>query len=169
MSLHQSRPLKRTAAIAVALFLAGCASVSPTQSIQAVNGATQPFVGDAVALRTTDVVRQDARTRVDALLEKPLSQADAVRVMLLNSPAFQTLLAQGVADTAAAAQGGRILNPSISIERMTSVADAELTRVLSFGLLDLLMLPQRQEIAAHAVDASQLQLAAGVVRAVAQV
>jgi uncharacterized lipoprotein YajG len=141
MSLHQSRPLKRTAAIAGALFLAGCASVSPTQSIQAVNGATQPFVGDAVALRTTDVVRQDARTRVDALLEKPLSQADAVRVMLLNSPAFQTLLAQGVADTAAAAQGGRILNPSISIERMTSVADAELTRVLSFGLLDLLTLP----------------------------
>ena len=168
MKIHQYRPLKRAAAIAVALFLAGCASVTPTQSIQAVNGVTQPFVGDAVALRTTDVVRQDARTRVDALLEKPLSQADAVRVMLLNSPAFQTLLAQGVADTAAAAQG-RILNPSISIERMTSVADAELTRVLSFGLLDLLTLPQRQAIAAHAVDASQLQLAAGVVRAVAQV
>ncbi len=169
MSIYQSRPIMRAAATAVALFLAGCASVTPTQSIQAVNGATQPFVGDAVDLRTTDVVRQDARTRVNTLLEKPLSQADAVRVMLLNSPAFQTLLAQGVADTAAAAQGGRILNPSISIERMTSVADAELTRVLSFGLLDLLTLPQRQEIAAHAVDASQLQLAGGVVRAVAQV
>ena len=111
MNMHQSRPLKRAAAIAVALFLAGCASVTPTRSIEAVNGVTQPFVGDAVALRTTDVVRQDARTRVDALLEKPLSQADAVRVMLLSSPAFQTLLAQGVADTAAAAQGGAYLEP----------------------------------------------------------
>ena len=169
MSARNLAISKRGLTLGVALFLAGCASVTPQQSIQAVNAATGNFVGESVALRATDPARADAREKVKSMLAAPLGQADAVKVMLLNSAAFQALLAQGVADSAAAAQLGRIQNPSLSIERMTSAADIELTRVLSFGLLDILTLPQRNKIAEQAIDASHLQLASTVVQAVANV
>ncbi len=169
MSARNLAISKRGLTLGVALFLAGCASVTPQQSIQAVNAATGKFVGESVALRATDPARADAREKVKSMLAAPLGQADAVKVMLLNSAAFQALLAQGVADSAAAAQLGRIQNPSLSIERMTSAADIELTRVLSFGLLDILTLPQRNKIAEQAIDASHLQLASTVVQAVANV
>ncbi len=164
-----SRFTQTSFTLGVALFLSGCASVTPEQSMQAVNSSIRGFVGDSVSLRTTEPVRIEAQQQVRKILASPLGPADAVRVMLFNSAAFQSLLARGIADTASAAQVGRIQNPSFSIERITSATDTELTRVLSFGLLDLLTLPQRKQIAEQAIDASQLQLAKAVVQSVAGV
>ena len=88
---------------------------------------------------------------------------------MLNSPDMQAMLASGVASAANAAQGGRIANPTFSFERMHATGELELARALSFGLLDLLTLPQRQAVAKLNVDKVQLQLAQQLVRQLSDV
>jgi hypothetical protein len=51
MSARNLAISKRGLTLGVALFLAGCASVTPQQSIQAVNAATGKFVGCALRIR----------------------------------------------------------------------------------------------------------------------
>ena len=68
-----------------------------------------------------------------------------------------------------AAQSGRIANPVLSFERMSFRDEVELTQVLSFGLLDVLTLPQRYRMAQHRIEQGQLRLTIEVVELVSQV
>jgi outer membrane protein TolC len=92
-----------------------------------------------------------------------------VQLALVNSPSLQTLLAQGWAESADAAQVGRISNPMVSFERMVNGAELELGRALSFGLLDVLTLPARQGIASLRIEQSQLRLTSDVIDQVTKV
>jgi outer membrane protein TolC len=103
------------------------------------------------------------------LLAQPLSMEGSVQLALAQSPALQTLLAQGWSDMTAAEQQGRIANPVFTFERVRLGSELELGRLLSFGLLDLLTLPQRRAVAGNRVAQSQVQLAAGVVEQVSSV
>ena len=87
----------------------------------------------------------------------------------MNSPSLQTLLAQGWAESADAAQVGRIANPIFSFERMTAGTELDLGRALSFGLLDLLTLPSRYSVATRRIEQSQLRLTSDVVDQVTRV
>lgn len=149
--------------------LSACASLGGPNAATALPEQAQSFVGQDVQLLNAPEARASAQERAKALLSQPLDQAAAVKLYLANSPAFQSLLAQGMADTAQARQSGRIANPRLSLERMSSAADAELTRILSFGLLDVLTWPQRRRAAEQAAEASRLTLANQVVQAVADV
>jgi outer membrane protein TolC len=88
---------------------------------------------------------------------------------LVNSPSLQALLAQGWAESADAAQVGRIANPIFSFERMTAGTELDLGRALSFGLLDLLTLPSRYSVATRRIEQSQLRLTSDVVDQVTRV
>jgi len=88
---------------------------------------------------------------------------------LVNSPSLQALLAQSWAESADAAQSGRISNPIVSLERMVAGDELELSRSLSFGLLDLLTLPARQGIATRRIETAQLRLTSDVVEQVTRV
>jgi outer membrane protein TolC len=103
------------------------------------------------------------------LLAQPLQQADAVGLALLNSPALQALLARAMADAAQAAQQGRIPNPRLGLEWSSLLDETEIARRISFGLLDVLTLPQRQDMAARAVQHVQLQLSVDVVEQISLV
>jgi outer membrane protein TolC len=98
-----------------------------------------------------------------------LEQKDAVQLALVNSPSLQALLAQGWAESADAAQVGRIANPIFSFERMTAGTELDLGRALSFGLLDLLTLPSRYSVATRRIEQSQLRLTSDVVDQVTRV
>ena len=160
---------KLTALAASSLLLAGCASVNFDQAVSSANQTTGNFTGGKLELnRTTQ--QNNARVRLAGeLLTKPLSSDDAVQLALANSPAVQTMLAQSWADMSAANQAGRIANPVFLFERMTFKDELELGRLLSFGLLDLLTLPRRQEIAQIRIAQSQVQLSASTVELVTQV
>ena len=82
---------------------------------------------------------------------------------LVNSQALQALLAQGWAESAEAVQTGRIANPVLGFERIVAGDELELGRALSFGLLDLLTLPARQQIASTRLEQARLRLASEVV------
>ncbi len=160
---------KTLLSIAAVLALSGCASVNIDQSIDRTNSETATLTGSpAQLLRTVDA--KTARDRqVAELLKSPLSQQTAVQLAVLNSPALQTLLAERWGDMASAAQGGRIANPMLSLERVRFPTELEFGRILAFGLLDVLTLPQRSKIAQGRIAQAELQMTTDVVGLVTQV
>ena len=151
------------------LALGGCATVDFDQTLTNTNREAQAFTQGQLALaRTPDQGADRARAAAD-ILDRPLGQSDAVRLALLNSPALQALLAQSWADASRAAQSGRIANPVFSFDRLSIAGDLELTRLLSFGLLDLLTLPQRQQVARSQLGWQQIRLSGDVVEQVTRV
>ena len=149
--------------------LAGCATVDINQSISRTNADVLSFAKGNLSLAQSESQRAALQGTADELLAKPLSQDDAVRLALINNPSMQALLAQHWADSAEAAQSGRINNPILTLGRLRSPAEIELSRMLAFGLLDLVTLPQRQRVASIRIEQAQLQLAASVVESVTQV
>ena len=143
--------------------LTGCASVSLDQNINRVNVEAGGFTEGKLALARTQEEREQRAQAAQALLAQPLGQKESVQLALVNSPSLQALLAQGWADSADAAQVGRIANPIFSFERMTAGTELDLGRALSFGLLDLLTLPARHGVATRQIELSQLRLTGNVV------
>ncbi|MFN4361240.1 MAG: TolC family protein [Hylemonella sp.] len=160
----------RLAVSAVALaVLSGCASVSLEQNVNRVNDEASSFTDKKLTLSRTEQERKERVKAAEALLAQPLGQREAVQLALVNSPSLQALLAQGWAESADAAQVGRIANPFFSYERMVAGDELEIGRSLSFGLLDLLTLPARQGISRYRIEQSQLRLTSDVVDQVTQV
>ena len=162
MRLRASHTKLALSAIGLAV-LVGCARVSLDQSIGRVNDEAARFTDGKLTLARTREEREWRTQAAQALLAQPLGQKEAVQLALTNSPSLQALLAQGWAESAEAAQGGRIANPIFSFERMTAGAELDLGRALSFGLLELLTLPTRYGIAARRIEQSQLRLTGNVV------
>ena len=166
LSSHRAKLAVSVVAIGV---LSGCASVSLEQNVNRVNTETTGFTDGQLSLAQSNQEREQRAQLAAQLLAKPLGQKEAVQLALTNSHALQALLAQGWAESADAAQVGRIANPIFSFERMVVGDELELARSLSFGLLDLLTLPARTGIAERRIEQAQLRLSAEVVDRVTQV
>ena len=166
-------PAKRLAvAAAVTLTLAGCASTAINDNFGSAQQLSKERLGAEVKWLTTDADRTQAQSDVDAMLAKPLSGDDAVRIALAYSPALQAMLYEGAVSSASATQSARLPNPVFSFERLMrnegGVRELELTRTLSFSVLDLLLLPARLRLADYQQQASRLTLASNVVQAAAE-
>ena len=149
--------------------LTGCASITAEQTAGRVNDEAGEFTEGRLSLARTRDERDKRAATAQALLSASVGQREAVQLALTNSPALQGLLAQGWADSADAAQGGRIANPFFSLERMVSGDSLEISRALAFGLLDVLTIPARQGIAQRRIEQAQLRLSSEVVDMVTQV
>lgn len=147
----------------------GCTSVSFDQSIADTNQRASAFTQGKLSLVKTLEQRRQMDALVAEILKKPLSQAEAVQIALANSPALQALLAQHWANAAQTAQNGRISNPIFSFERIRFADELEWGRLLSFGLLELLTLPQRYQLAQAQLAQEQLQLTSQVIDQVTQI
>jgi outer membrane protein TolC len=161
-----SKSLISLAALAI---LGGCASVNIDQSIDRTNTETKAIAGTSALLLRTAEAKTTRDSQVTELLKSPLSQQAAVQLAIINSPALQTMLAERWGDMAQAAQGGRIANPILSLERVRSLDELEFGRILAFGLLDLITLPQRQKIATARMAQTELQMTADVVGLISKV
>mgnify|MGYP003417408710 CR=1 FL=1 len=161
-----SKSLISLAALAT---LGGCASVNIDQSIDRANLETKTIAGAATQLLRTAEAKTARDLQVAELLKSPLNQQAAVQLAIINSPALQTMLAERWLDMAQAAQGGRIANPILSLERMRSLDELEYGRILAFGLLDLITLPQRKKIAMARMAQTELQMTADVVGLISKV
>ncbi|MDM0052314.1 TolC family protein [Variovorax sp. J22R115] len=163
------RAVTLSAMAAAALLLTGCASVGIDEVLEETNASTSQFTDGKLELSRTDEQREARAALTDDLLTRPLSESDAVRVALANSPAVQALLAQSWADMAAANQSGRLPNPLFKFERLRLGDELELGRLLSFGLVDLILLPQRMALSKSRSAQVKVQLASTVVDQVTQV
>lgn len=160
---------KSSITVAALVVLTGCATVNIDQAIDRTNGETKSASGASAQLLRTVTAKTTRDNQVAELLKSPLSQQAAVQLAIINSPALQTLLAERWGDMAQAAQGGRIANPILSLERVRSLDELELGRILAFGLLDLITLPQRNKIATARMAQTELQMTADVVGLISQV
>ena len=152
-----------------ALALSGCASTAIDDNFASARQLSQARLGADVRWLTTEAARSQASRDVDALLARPLSADDAVRVALAYSPALQAALYEAAASSAAATQSARLPNPVFAFERLArnegGGRELEITRSLSLSLLDLLLLPRRLRLAEYQQQANRLSLAGSVVQA----
>lgn len=168
--MSRMRSPLRLASIGVGAFvLAGCASLNIDESLDRTNRDAASFTQGKLKLNRSAEDRAAADEAATALLSQPLGQDEAVRLALVNSPALQALLAQRWANGSNAAQSGRIPNPVFGFGRLRTGDELELERVLAFGLLDLILLPQRYGIATRLIEQNQVQLTADVVDEVTKV
>jgi outer membrane protein TolC len=168
---HRVRPTRAVLALVATgtLILAGCATVDVKQSIARVNQDAGSLTGGKLTLAQTDRERGELHIAATAILSKPLNADDAVLLALINSPAMQAMLAQSWADAASAAQVGRLPNPVLTLERLRLPLETDIGRMLAFGLLDVLTLPQRNRSANARIEQVHLQLTNDVVEKVTQV
>jgi outer membrane protein TolC len=164
-----NRLLRLGTAASAGLLLAGCASVGIDDALKESNERAPQFTQGQLELSRTQESRDRRAALAGELLAKPLSQDDAVRLALANSPALQALLADSWAQLSAANQSGRLPNPVFSFERMRLGEELEIGRLISFGLVDLLLLPRRLSMAQSQTAQAKLQLTATVVEQVTQV
>ena len=149
--------------LAAYLGLSGCTSYNIDQGVNRVNREATAFTQSELNLAKNKDDRVKRLAATTQLLAKPVGQTEAVQLLLANSPAFQALLAQNWAEAASAAQSGRISNPTFAFESVVTGSETELTRFLTFGLLDLITLPQRSAIANFRVEQAQSRMTAEVV------
>lgn len=163
------RPLQIASIVLAAAFLAGCASVGIDDALKETNSSASQFTGGQLQLSRTKEQREARTALSEELLGKPLSQDDAVRLALANSPALQALISQSWADIASANQASRLPSPVFTFERVRLGHELEIGRLLSFGLVDLILLPQRLSISRSQAAQAQVQLSGAVVDQVTQV
>jgi len=149
--------------------LSGCATVDIKTSIDQTNQALKQFTQGELQLYLKEDDQQQRQQKITQLLSEPLAKKDAISLLLINSPAMQSLLANNWQLQTQAAQSGRIPNPVFALERVRSDDELEIGRILSFGLLDVLSLPAKQQSAQWKIKQSQTQLASDVVKQISEV
>lgn len=149
-----------------AIVLTGCATVDINDQIATVNRKYSEFTGGNLQLSPS--ARTDMST-IQEILEQPLSQESAVRLSLINSPAFQVMLNEHWSRAAEDMQIGRMTNPSLSLERVRVGDELEIGRLISISAIDLFTLPRKQRVAAQRRLAGEWQLSGNVVEKITQV
>ena len=170
----QQRPIaKLLGLLATLIWLNGCASVDPEAHRRSVDSFAQSALGTAATMQRTAEDRIAALSTARAQLDRPLTQASAVRLALLLSPSFQALLADSASSAAAAAQSARLSNPIFTFERLVRKegggVDIDIGRMLSVSLLELIYLPSRIRSADAAQAQARLRAAAATVETVTTV
>ncbi len=151
------------------LTLAGCATVNVDQRIAKVDQDAKAFTQGQLSLRRSDAARNEAQSAAAKLLEAPLSRDSAVRLALVNSSEMQAMLAEAWMNAATSAQMSRIANPVFTFERLSNPVELDYGRLLAFGLLDVLTLPQRLRVANAKLEQQQIETTIAVIDRVTQV
>lgn len=164
------RTLKLVAAAAAAILMVGCAAPDMQAAMGEANQLAGPVSGELRAeLRMEDSQREAASRLANDLLATPLTIDGAAQLAVANSPAFQAALAQSWAEIAAARQRGLPGGLVFSFERLREGADLELGRLLSFGLFDLITLPQRRAVSRIESEQARVRMAGSLVDQVSSV
>lgn len=166
---HHRRSWRALSALMALGSLGACTSFDLSQGLTRLHHDVSALSSSDVQLNLAEAQHRQQQAAAQALLSQPLGQTQAVQLMLANSPAFQAMLAQYWMESALAAQFGRIANPVFTFERVVTGSELEFNRFLSFGLLDVLTLPQRADIAQQRMAQVQIKWAAEVVDRITQV
>ena len=148
---------------AAAVFLAGCASVSPDGGVGDVQRLTQGKTAGVDAALGRGPTAQSAQA-VAELLAQPLDDGAAVRIALMNNPGLQASMATlGISD-AERVQASRLPNPHLELNRYVEGRQLEIERILRFNVIGLLALPWRAQWAGQQTELAKLQAAQDVVK-----
>ncbi len=154
--------------VTFAVLLSGCKTFSPDGGMSVVSSiAANDLQKDVLAIRTTEDEAL-ARSRVERLLKKTLTDDAAVQIALLNNRGLQASYnTLGIAE-AALVQAHLPPAPSISLARLSSSVEVEIERSIVANILALITLPVRSKIAADRFHQAQLQAAQDTLRVAAE-
>ncbi len=149
--------------IGALLGISGCASFSADGGFDRIADTAQTQLNkEAVWARTPEQARQ-LESRVQALLDKPLSVDDAVQVALFNNKGLQAAFAQLQISEADWVQAGRLPNPTFSMLRASKqVADGlgyKIEQSLTFNIFFLITRPLAQAAEQRNFENTQRQVA----------
>lgn len=152
--------------VALAASVAGCASVPARPGFEGVQERTAAAGAPGATWPQSAEERNAIDAEVAALLARPLSVEDAVRVALLRNPALQARYERlGVAG-ADLVEAGLLQNPTFAGAFMPGLGPISGTRKvemeLTQSLLQLLLLPSRKAIESQRFEGVQLDVAAEV-------
>jgi outer membrane protein TolC len=165
------RPGRRSrwAILAAIALLSGCATTVIDENFQSARRLSQETLGADLKWLTSQDSSRQAQAEVDAMLSKPLSADDAVRIALAYSPSLQALLFGSAAASAEATQSSRLPNPVFTFERLVrgegAERDLDIGRMLSIPVLDLILLPAKLRVNEFQQRQTRLKLSGDVVQA----
>jgi outer membrane protein TolC len=155
-SVHRLRPL---AAVALATWLAGCASLSPDGGFGAVAQTTKSRTWADTALLRNEQDQKALADQLHAMLAQPLTMQNAVQIALLNNRGLQASYWQlGIAE-ADLVQAGRLQNPGFTFKRTHGGGEVGIERTLTVNLIQLITMPLASRVEAQRHRQVQLQLA----------
>src|SRR5512145_1757641 len=74
--------------------IGGCASINFDNSVSKTNQMAAEFTQGKLSFAQTEEQRAEKNRLAEEILQKPVSQSDAVLLALANSPGLQAMLAQ---------------------------------------------------------------------------
>lgn len=151
--------MRRFAALALALLVVGCASVSPDAGLSDVHKMTSERLGGGAP----------ADAAVARLLESPLTAESALQIALVNNRRLQAEYhALGIAE-AELVQAGLLDNPELSAEALFGGDGTKLAFGLVQNVIGLLTQPARRTVATSAFERAKYQTAQKVLDLAAEV
>ena len=153
MTRHTQRAL--TLALS-AVLLSGCASFSEDRGFALTQQTAKDRLGKDAAWIKTAEDASSIKTKVQALLAKPLSADDAVQIALYNNPGLQATYAElGISESDLVA-AGRVDNPRFMFMRaLDRNSEAKIENIVSFGVMSLITLPLRMEAAGRRFESTK--------------
>ena len=162
-------PARALPALAFALALAGCASLSPQPPADEVSSLLESR--GAVAVDWSAVgAPADERRALSGWLDKPMTLDAALRVAMLQSPSLREEYARLGLARAEVLEAVQLENPRLSLSRLSVDGGGHnRTAGLSLPLVDLLVLPARARLAAADYERARLDVAGSVLGIAADV
>lgn len=158
----------RAAAIASAVLLSACKTLSPDggmDTVAAISG--QGLSKNVLQVRSAEDAAR-AHDVVARLLQQPLGADQAVQIALLNNLDLQAAYNRlGIAE-AVAVQASRPPVPSLSISRISTSLELDIERQIMASILSLATLPARARIAEGQIEQAELRAAQETLRVAAE-
>jgi outer membrane protein TolC len=118
---------------------------------------------DIVAVRTPEDAAA-ARSKVQALLKRPLTADAAVQVALLNNRGLQAAYNELGANEVAAIRASLPASPIVSLSRVAGSGGWEIERQIAFNILSLATTPARADVASLRIRQAHLRAAEETLR-----
>lgn len=158
--------IKTFAFLATSFFFAGCTTVSQESAFNGINTISQERGAMALQWVRTPQEALQVHQAVDRLLQSPLTQENAIRIVLINSPRLQQAYSDiGIAQSELV-QAGLFTNPLLgySVGKGNGITTTSLS--LEFAFLDFLWIPMRKELAGLALEESKYRIGDEVLKSV---
>ena len=152
------------AALAAALTLSGCATFSPDGGMSVVQGAVKQDIGADVVKIISDPAAASVEARYRGLMKKGLTADRAVQIALLNNKGLQAAFNELGISEAQFVEATLPPNLSFSILAVNGSATLDIERRIITGLLSLLTLKARTEIAEKHFRGAQLKAVAATLK-----
>jgi outer membrane protein TolC len=156
--------MMRAISVVALIGLAGCAATGPDGGFAEIDEAVKARTGVQTRWVRSDDEARVVREQVTALLGKPLSADDAVRIALINNPGLQASYAELGIARGDLISAGVLPNPHFGYGRAQRGDTTTVETVISFNILSLITVPLRMRAQAERFEQVKQATAAEAVR-----